>query len=159
MAKRAGIPPKVRWQVLARDGFRCRYCGAKGGEAVLVLDHRHPVARGGSDEPANLVTACEECNQGKSDAEAPIFAEQEYLTYAANRASKWLYDEWTTLVGEAIDWSPAVHMFLGVVMRSHTYADASRRIRTVAERALADPQDLDSALDSLWQDIVTGEWE
>lgn len=65
---RTPIPPKVRWQVLARDGFRCRYCGATGGDAVLVVDHAQPVAHGGTDAIHNLITACEECNQGKGVA-------------------------------------------------------------------------------------------
>jgi len=53
--------------VFSRDGFACRYCGATSEKAQLVLDHIEPVSKGGSDEPENLVTACEPCNAGKSD--------------------------------------------------------------------------------------------
>jgi 5-methylcytosine-specific restriction endonuclease McrA len=68
MGKRKNVSPKVRYSVLARDGFTCRYCGARADTgAQLVVDHIIPVARGGSNDPANLITACQPCNAGKSD--------------------------------------------------------------------------------------------
>jgi 5-methylcytosine-specific restriction endonuclease McrA len=60
-------PVKDRYSVLARDEFTCRYCGAKAPDVRLVVDHIVPVSKGGTDEPANLITACEPCNAGKSD--------------------------------------------------------------------------------------------
>ncbi len=36
-------------------------------EVVLEVDHIVPVAGGGSDDTINLVTACWECNRGKSN--------------------------------------------------------------------------------------------
>jgi len=33
----------------------------------MVIDHIHPVAAGGDNDPSNLTTACESCNQGKKD--------------------------------------------------------------------------------------------
>ena len=65
--KRKSIPKSVRFSVFSRDGFACRYCGATSEAVKLVLDHIEPVSKGGSDEPENLVTACEPCNAGKSD--------------------------------------------------------------------------------------------
>lgn len=59
----------IRFEVLARDGFRCRYCGAAAPDAVLVVDHVTPVFRGGEDDLSNLVAACTDCNSGKSDRE------------------------------------------------------------------------------------------
>ncbi len=61
------ISKTVRFEVLARDGFRCRYCGADAANAVLQIDHFTPRAKGGSDDIDNLRTACTDCNQGKSD--------------------------------------------------------------------------------------------
>lgn len=55
----------VRHEVLARDGFRCRYCGASAEEAKLHVDHIRPVSRGGDNDPGNLLTACSACNLGK----------------------------------------------------------------------------------------------
>ena len=34
---------------------------------VLHCDHVHPVSDGGSDDPSNLVTSCQDCNLGKSN--------------------------------------------------------------------------------------------
>lgn len=56
-----------RFEVLARDGFRCRYCGAQPTTVELHVDHVVPRSRGGSDAMDNLVAACLPCNFGKSD--------------------------------------------------------------------------------------------
>jgi 5-methylcytosine-specific restriction endonuclease McrA len=64
---RQPLRPSVRFFVLKRDGFRCAYCGRSGGEYPLAVDHIIPVAAGGNDHPSNLITACVECNAGKSD--------------------------------------------------------------------------------------------
>lgn len=62
---RKSIPKRIRYAVLERDGYRCRYCGASANDATLHVDHRMPLAKGGSDAFANLVTACSDCNLGK----------------------------------------------------------------------------------------------
>lgn len=67
--KRIGLSKKLRFSVFSRDGFRCRYCGADAEESTLHADHRHPVSRGGETTLENLVTACADCNLGKSDSE------------------------------------------------------------------------------------------
>jgi 5-methylcytosine-specific restriction endonuclease McrA len=58
-----------RFEVLMRSGFRCVYCGRPAGEVELHVDHVTPKARGGTDNPANLVAACAECNFGKGAIE------------------------------------------------------------------------------------------
>lgn len=64
---RTPIAPRLRFEVLRRDGFRCTYCGRTATEgAVLHVDHLIPVASGGPGELDNLVTACSDCNLGKS---------------------------------------------------------------------------------------------
>jgi hypothetical protein len=55
----------IRFDVLQRDLFTCRYCGGKSPEAMLEVDHVVPLSNGGRDDMANLVTACYECNRGK----------------------------------------------------------------------------------------------
>ena len=58
----------VRFAVMMRDNFTCRYCGASPeGGASLEIDHVVPVTAGGSNEMDNLRTACRECNAGKRD--------------------------------------------------------------------------------------------
>jgi hypothetical protein len=71
LVSRSPIAPKIRWQVFARDGYQCRYCGARPPAVALVVDHVLAVARGGTDDPDNLIAACEGCNQGKGTAPAP----------------------------------------------------------------------------------------
>jgi hypothetical protein len=65
--KRKAISKKVRFEVFKRDSFSCQYCGAAAPEAILVIDHIHPVAKGGDNSVLNLITSCRACNAGKSD--------------------------------------------------------------------------------------------
>jgi hypothetical protein len=69
MGNRESISRRLRFQILQRDGFKCLYCGAIGGVdgTRLEVDHVEPVAGGGTNDPRNLVTACRDCNGGKSD--------------------------------------------------------------------------------------------
>lgn len=63
--QRSPITKRVRFEIFKRDGFRCVYCGATPMQASLHVDHVVAVVDGGSNEPTNLVTSCEECNVGK----------------------------------------------------------------------------------------------
>lgn len=65
---RKNVSKRVRFEVMRRDGFQCRYCGTKVPDTGqgLTIDHVVPVALGGSDDPSNLVTACRDCNAGKT---------------------------------------------------------------------------------------------
>lgn len=67
MADRKSISKKTRFEVFKRDGFKCQYCGKCAPEVVLHVDHIHPVSKGGEDDMMNYVTACFDCNSGKSD--------------------------------------------------------------------------------------------
>lgn len=64
---RQPVRKSVRFEVFKRDSFTCQYCGAKSPDVVLHLDHITPVADGGTNDILNLVTACRDCNSGKSD--------------------------------------------------------------------------------------------
>lgn len=57
------LAEKHRPAVFMRDGYACRYCGARN--CRLTLDHVRPVARGGTHDPSNLVAACYPCNLSK----------------------------------------------------------------------------------------------
>lgn len=59
------IGSRLRFQILERDGYRCRYCGRGAPGVTLHVDHVHPQSKNGTDDPDNLVTACEDCNLGK----------------------------------------------------------------------------------------------
>ncbi|MEU2265017.1 HNH endonuclease [Streptomyces olindensis] len=60
------VPKRLRFEILRRDNFACRYCGASAPNVELTVDHVTPVALGGTNDPTNLVTACEPCNNGKT---------------------------------------------------------------------------------------------
>jgi HNH endonuclease len=60
--------PKKRFEIFHRDNFTCFYCGRKPPEVALEVDHRIPKSAGGEDVDENLVTACRDCNIGKSDS-------------------------------------------------------------------------------------------
>lgn len=55
----------LRFRILKRDGFSCRYCGRHGRDVELHVDHVVPRSRGGTNDPTNLVASCAECNLGK----------------------------------------------------------------------------------------------
>lgn len=58
----------LRFDVFQRDGFRCQYCGLSARDgALLHADHVIPESKGGPTTMENLVTACVDCNLGKSD--------------------------------------------------------------------------------------------
>lgn len=85
---RRPLPPGLKFDIWRRDGFRCRYCGKTALEesVILEVDHVVPVAAGGTDEPANLVTACRDCNRGKGDSAASV--------------EPWIFEGW----GHAVEW-------------------------------------------------------
>jgi len=60
------VSKHLRYEILRRDNYTCRYCGARGPEVPLTVDHVTPSALGGTDTPDNLATACEPCNTGKA---------------------------------------------------------------------------------------------
>jgi hypothetical protein len=88
------ISRRLRYEILRRDNHTCRYCGAQAPDVPLVVDHVIPRALGGSDDPTNLTTACQDCNSGKSsttaDAQvvAAVDAEAERWRKAMVRAAE-----------------------------------------------------------------------
>ncbi len=67
--ERSKMSPKLRYEVLKRDNFRCVLCGRGQNDGVkLHADHIRPIAKGGKTVLSNLRTLCEDCNRGKSDS-------------------------------------------------------------------------------------------
>lgn len=62
------VSRSLRFTVLRRDGYRCRYCGDGAPDVKMTVDHVLPVALGGADTADNLVAACQPCNSGKSSS-------------------------------------------------------------------------------------------
>lgn len=85
--KRPPISAAVKLRVYQRDGGKCQYCGCSvplekvpmigwAGDHkrfLWVIDHKTPVARGGTNDPANLALSCLACNQGKGQMTADEF--------------------------------------------------------------------------------------
>ncbi|WP_434046809.1 YozE family protein [Sorangium cellulosum] len=65
---RTGLSKKVRFDVFKADGYSCQICGKRADSgARLEVDHKIPVAKGGTNERSNLWTLCFDCNRGKRD--------------------------------------------------------------------------------------------
>lgn len=65
--QRHKMTKKLRYQILSRDGFRCKYCGLTSETTSLHVDHIKPISKGGETVIANLQVLCEACNLGKSN--------------------------------------------------------------------------------------------
>jgi hypothetical protein len=80
---RESLSKSVRFDVLKRDNFTCRYCGSSAPDVELEIDHIKPVSRGGTNDIDNLITSCKTCNRGKSNkdlCEIKIFEIENYIT-------------------------------------------------------------------------------
>lgn len=138
------VTKRLRYEILRRDQHTCRYCGQVAPDVKLTIDHVIPTALGGTDDPTNLVTACTDCNNGKSASipDAPIVADVaadalrwgNAMTYAAQQFEKearWrrqdqerfqaAWDRWTygpeggkQTVPRDPDWARTVERFLSL---------------------------------------------
>jgi CRISPR/Cas system Type II protein with McrA/HNH and RuvC-like nuclease domain len=64
---RESISKKLRFEIFKRDYFECQYCGSSPPSVILEIDHILPVSQKGTNDIDNLVTACFDCNRGKSN--------------------------------------------------------------------------------------------
>lgn len=91
---REKLDDELRFTVLRRDNYTCRYCGAKAPDVRLEVDHVVPASDGGSSTEDNLVTACFACNRGKGIRSAVVPAsdarlEADYTWYAKRLREIW----------------------------------------------------------------------
>lgn len=93
------LSKRIRHEIMRRDNHACRYCGQVAPDVKLTIDHVVPVTLGGSDDPTNLVTACVDCNAGKTsvapDQKVVEDVQADALRWAAamKRAAEMLADE------------------------------------------------------------------
>lgn len=66
---------KRRANVLARDGHRCRYCGAP----ATIADHVKALALGGPDTEDAMAASCQPCNSAKGAKPLADFLASEWL--------------------------------------------------------------------------------
>lgn len=139
------VSKRTRFEVLRRDNHTCRYCRAT--DAPLTIDHVTPVALGGTDDPSNLVTACRDCNAGKSstapDAETVAQVAEDAIRWAkalrvaaqeaaANRDDERevlgeFYDMWNDTTGANLpaDWEPTILRYLAAGLSMRDLQDAA----------------------------------
>lgn len=61
------IDSYMQWEVFRRDNYSCRYCGRTG--IPLTVDHVDLFELGGITSPANLISACKNCNKERGNME------------------------------------------------------------------------------------------
>lgn len=98
LAERAPLLGKSRrFAILKRDGFKCLYCGRSPAEdgIRLQVDHIIPRSKGGGDHDDNLVSACEDCNQGKKATRSgsPKYRRKVHLITDSQAAIIWRLEE------------------------------------------------------------------
>lgn len=70
-------PNPKRHRIFLKTGYRCFYCVIA---IANQIDHMHPRIRGGGNEDANLIGACQPCNVRKKDRTV-----EEYRAYLAHK--------------------------------------------------------------------------
>lgn len=88
------ISKKLRFEVFKRDGFRCVYCGKTPPDALLEIDHIKPKSKGGKDDINNYLTACFDCNRGKSNIPLTKIPSQLAENLKILKAKESQYDEY-----------------------------------------------------------------
>ena len=77
--KREAISPLLRYYILNRDGFDCRYCeDGDYCERELHIDHINPISNGGTNHRCNLATACKNCNLSKGGKVDELLIQREH---------------------------------------------------------------------------------
>lgn len=61
------ISKRLRFLILKRDDFTCKYCWRKAPNVILHIDHVKPYSKWWLTEEKNLVTSCADCNLWKSN--------------------------------------------------------------------------------------------
>lgn len=148
MARRKPVSTRTRFEVFKRDAFTCQYCGGKPPAAILHIDHITPVSAGGTNDLANLVTSCKDCNLGKSDVllsdTRPIPNRSSILELREAREQLEAYQEY--LIGERKAREVATTLVLREIERRLGFAGGSSEHTSVMTilKELPYPEALDA---------------
>lgn len=125
----ARVSKRLRFEILRRDGFKCRYCGAVAAERELRVDHVIPEALGGPSEPSNLATACDPCNSGKTSVKLddPVVDD---------------------VARDALRWARAMEIAAAGQRASRTDRDAHRNVFLNGWNGLPLPEDWHGSIDA-----------
>jgi hypothetical protein len=98
--ERKPISKRMRFEVFKRDSFTCQYCGAMPPKTPLEVDHIQPVSKGGTNDKMNLVTACLDCNRGKSNVELSSIPETLTSTLERKKLAQQQYKQYQKIVAQ-----------------------------------------------------------
>ena len=63
--RRKSFSAELKRELFNAQGGKCMYCGRKPGIDLMDIDHKNPMAKGGSDSKRNLQLICRSCNTRK----------------------------------------------------------------------------------------------
>lgn len=132
------LSKRLRFEVMRRDNHTCRYCGGHAPDVALTVDHVVPVALGGNDEPSNLVTACKDCNAGKTSSSPD----------AATVAN---------VADDALRWAEAMKVAAAEARKNYRAEERYRKRFLTAWERYTDWQGYSFDLDDNWRSTV-GQW-
>lgn len=78
---------RLRFRILNRDEFTCRYCGntpTRDPLCVLHIDHVNPKSKVMNNSEKNLITSCGLCNLGKLNFELKEGSKKKVEDYLAS---------------------------------------------------------------------------
>ena len=92
--------PRVRLEILRRDGYACRVGGPTCKGRATTVDHIVPLSRGGARlDPSNLRAACASCQTWCASKTRELMAD------AAARWCPWHQQPFTTCAHYPNQWS------------------------------------------------------
>jgi 5-methylcytosine-specific restriction endonuclease McrA len=86
IARRATGPKPGKFdigKILCLQDMKCAYCGQEIS-GLYHIDHKHPVSRGGTNDPENLQATCPKCNMRKG-----AMTHEEFLVSKRRRVVNW----------------------------------------------------------------------
>ncbi len=63
--RRKAFSAELKRELHKAQAGKCMYCGRKPGIDLMDIDHKNPMAKGGSDQKRNLQLLCRSCNTRK----------------------------------------------------------------------------------------------
>lgn len=89
--KRKRLSTNERYQIYAKYGGRCAYCGQPITYKKMQVEHREPLALGGEDSMGNYMPSCNTCNHYKHTLTVEKFREQIGLLTERLREQVYIY--------------------------------------------------------------------
>lgn len=127
------ISKRLRFEILKRDGFACKYCHRD--EVIITVDHVIPRTLGGTDHPSNLVASCDDCNAGKTSS-LPGGATVEDVNHDLMRWARALKrGDWESRETEAVI-NAAAHVWQSYWMPEHQANPTPELITDFRRKAL-----------------------